>query len=130
MTLELRPITLALLALLGSLACAGPTDPPEVAPFIDCGRIASADCVAAIALVEAVDPSIAEAFAIVMDDTCPPNAVCDRPFAFEAAVVVVPFHDQGLVQTAYRVAGVNGPQFVAAWEGALPGHLLGRIPTT
>ncbi len=54
-----------------------------------------------------------------MDDTCPPGMVCDRQYAFEALVVVVP---PGGIEAAvaYLVTGEDGPGEVAVSDEVIP----------
>ncbi len=125
-------VLLALLIAVGVVACAAEAPPaPPAAQQLDCGRIARPDCLASIALIRAADPAaVGNAQAIVMDDTCPPGALCDRQFAFDAVVVIVPRPVVGGAQRAFLVAGVDGPEFIAPWEGPLPAHVAARIPRT
>jgi hypothetical protein len=85
-----------------------------------------------MALVQGADPvAVAGAEVILMDDTCPLDAECDRQFAFDTAVVIVPrVVVAGVVDepVAYHVSGVDGPELVAAWQGPLPEHVAARIP--
>jgi len=130
------PLGLAVLSVL-SVACAAPVPVPPAAvvapaPAVECGRIVPDDCRLTFALVRAVDPAaVAGAKLILMDDTCPPDAACDRQFAFDTGVVMVP---QALVAgvapepVAYHVSGAGGPEFVAPWRGPLPEHVIARIP--
>lgn len=94
-----------------------------------CGRIEADACQTAIDLVRDGHPrEVAAASAIVVDDTCPPDAVCDRELPFEVAVVVVPA--EGVVGdvAAFRVFGAAGPEQVVTWTGALPRHVIRLIP--
>ena len=104
---------------------APPTSSAEPAPAqIVCGRISRQGCQAVIDLAAAAYPGqVAAAWAIVMDDTCQPSAVCDRMFAFDAAVVVLsPPGAQGPL-TSLEVVGRAGPERVLAAAGGIPAHV-------
>jgi hypothetical protein len=67
------------------------------------------------------------ASAIVIADTCPPEAACDRAFAFDAAVAVVPT-DRTQPILLLQVFGQAQPDQVGPWQGPLPQHMLPLIP--
>lgn len=125
----MRRLIVGILVLLVVVACAAEPPPVPPAAQLDCGRIARPDCLASIALIRGAEPAlVANAQAIVMDDTCPPDAVCDRQFAFDTVVVIIPRPVFGGGQVAFLVAGVDGPEFIAPWEGPLPDHVAARVP--
>jgi hypothetical protein len=56
-----------------------------------CGRLGPATCRSAIELVRTAHPAdVARAWAIVVDDICPPRTACDRLYPFDSLVVLVP----------------------------------------
>jgi len=133
-----------LLVVLSGLPLGG-TDAPAADPSLDgqplsspaastgstvvCGRIEADACQTAIDLVRDGHPrEVAEASAIVVDDTCPPDATCDREYAFELAVVLVPAEDVLRDVVALRVFGAAGPDQAGVWSGALPQHVIRLIP--
>jgi len=133
-----------LLVVLSGLPLGG-TDAPAADPSLDgqplsspaastsstvvCGRIEADACQTAIDLVRDGHPrEVAEASAIVVDDTCPPDATCDREYAFEVAVVLVPAEDVLRDVVALRVFGAAGPDQAGVWSGALPQHVIRLIP--
>jgi len=123
----------------------GGTDAPAADPSLDghpssspaastsstvvCGQVEADACQTAIALVRDGHPGeVADASAIVVDDTCPPYATCFREYPFEVAVVLVP--SEGVLRdvVAFRIFGAAGPEQAATWAGALPRHVIRLIP--
>ncbi len=103
--------------------------PVAAAPVVTCGRIPADACEVAIDLVRDTRPSeVAEADSVVVDDTCPPDAVCDRQYPFDAIVVLVPVMGAPGDWHAFGVWGTNGPEVVRAWQGGLPPHVVALIP--
>ena len=67
---------------------------------------------------------VAAARRVLVVDTCPPRADCDRAFLHDAVVVVVPADDVDVGILAVHVTGNQGePLRVAEWVGPLPGHV-------
>jgi hypothetical protein len=101
---------------------------PTVAPAtrIFCGRIAPVDCQSSIELVRGSDPvRVAAAEAIVVDDTCPPAALCDRLNPFEVLVMLV--SGDGIT-AGFMVFGRDGPEQVAlGWPDPLPAHIAAAV---
>jgi len=64
---------------------------------------------------------------VVIADTCPPNAVCDRLYPFDAVVAIV--HGTGDEQqlTNVEVVGTSGPER-AIQSGELPDHVRALVP--
>lgn len=99
-----------------------PSPPPNAGPsnVVTCGRIDSFTCAGLLTMLAADHADqLAAARRIVVDDTCPPGSVCDRQYAFEALVVVVP---PGGIEAAvaYLVTGKDGPDLVAVSTEAIP----------
>ena len=105
---------------------AGPTVP--AAPRTSCGRISAEDCQASIELVRGMDPTrVAAADVIVVDDTCPPDVMCDRLNPFEVLVVLV---SDRKMTAGYLVFGRAGPEQVAlGWPEPLPAHITAEVAT-
>lgn len=98
-------------------------------PAITCGGVAEATCREAVALVGArLDEEVRSALAIIVADTCPPDAECDREFSIDLAVVVVPA-GPGRETLALHVFGTMRPEQVAEWQGPLPAHIEALLPT-
>ena len=98
-------------------------------PTVICRGIPEATCHEAIALVNAsgLAPEVESAAAIVIADTCPPNAECDREFAIDLAMVIVPA-DPNEEILALHVFGTMRPEQVAEWQGELPAHVIALLP--
>jgi hypothetical protein len=120
---------LTLLALvLGACGTAEPSDPVAAAPAITCVGMADETCRQVLELVRTeAGAAIDASSAIVIVDTCPPEAVCDRAFAFDAAVAVVPA-DRAQPILLLHVFGQARPDQVEPWQGPLPQHLLPLMP--
>ena len=118
--------TAALTAVLLAAACAAQPTPigpppvscvglPEAEPEV-CGRI--------VTRVQDTHPDETRAASrILIADTCPPRALCDREFLYDAVVLLVPPAGEpaGVALHAY---GHQGQQLsVEAWEGPLPEHV-------
>ena len=88
-----------------------------------CGRIPADYCQEAIDLVRAQVPrEVAEAIAIVVDDTCPPTVLCDRQWPFDALVVVVPVNGVIADVVVFEVTGRVGPELARRYDGDVPAH--------
>lgn len=103
--------------------------PPSTAAgvLVECGRISPKACATAIDLVRAGHKTeVASATRIVMDDTCPPPAVCDRKYPFDSIVVFVTAGGDTTGWYAFSVVGLvdNTPTTVNAWIGDIPDHVL------
>ena len=90
-------------------------------PAVFCGRIGAESCDATVALVRAGHPAqVAAARAVVMDDSCPPRAMCRRFWAFAAVVVLIP-RSGGLADaTWFSVHGQAGPEEVTQSDVPMP----------
>ena len=109
-----------------------PSTPATAAasPAVNCAGITAESCQKAIGLVRDTHPrEVAEAFAIVVADVCPPTVACDRLYPFDSIVVLVPPASASWVQVAFQVVGIDGPERVEAWSGALPQHIAALLPT-
>ncbi len=107
-------------------ATPGPAGPLDLGPIVRCGRIAPADCEGAIALVrQRVPDAYDEAVLIVVDDTCPPDAACDRLYPFDVVVVLVPA--DGWDGSASAVHGQRGPEEVAIGEGYVTSWIVDLV---
>lgn len=96
----------------------------------DCGRISSAACAQAIALARAGhEAEVAGATRIVVDDTCSPNAVCDRLYPFDSVVVFVTAGADSTGWYAFHVFGLedSAPTTAEPWPGELPAHVVQRL---
>jgi hypothetical protein len=101
--------------------------PPAIA---DCGRITSAACAQAIALARAGhEAEVAGATHIVVDDTCPSTAVCDRLYPFDSVVVFVTAGADTTGWYTFHVYGLepNAPTKAEPWLGAVPAHVVQRL---
>ena len=65
---------------------------------------------------------------IVMDDTCPPPAVCDRQFPFDTIVVFIAAGGDTTGWYAFHVFGLgNAPTDAEPWPDEIPAHIVDRI---
>ena len=122
---------------------ATPTPPPvvsvpespsitEIAPGVmaDCGRIGPEACAKAIALARAGNEAdLVGTTLIVVDDTCPPPAICDRFFGFDSIVVFVTAGGDTTGWIAYHVVGTDArvPEKAERWLEEVPRHIEERI---
>ena len=131
-TPPVTPIASApLIAPASSAPASEPTATPTAAasPAVICGRTEARDCEKAIDLVRAAHPrEVAEAFAIVVDDVCPPGMMCKRRYRFDSLVVLVPRPGASGAQLAFEVFGSKGPERVETWPDALPAHIVALVP--
>ena len=93
---------------------------------ITCGQIKADDCHDAIFLAGSSDGELLDAAtSIVVDDVCPPTAVCDRRYPFMAMVVLI---DGPSVTGTYQVVGQNGADDRAdVWNAPLPAHIAAAV---
>lgn len=99
-------------------------------PAVHCAGVTAESCQKAIGLVRDAHPrEVAEAFAIVVADVCPPTVVCDRLYPFDSIVVLVPPASSPWAQVALEVVGKDGPERVDSWSGAVPQHVAALLPT-
>lgn len=109
-------------------ATPGPAGPLDLGPMVRCGRINPADCEGAIALVrQRVPDGYEEAVLIVVDDTCRPDVLCDRQYAFDAVVVLVSEGGAWGNGSASAVRGQRGPEEVAIGEGYVTWWILDLV---
>lgn len=107
----------------------GATSPTPADPAVTCGRIAADQCESAIDLVrDGHQSEVADASAIVVEDICPPDAVCDLQYPFESIVVLVPAEGVLGDLLTFRAFGTDGPERVVAWHRALPRHVVALLP--
>ena len=95
-----------------------------------CLRIGDETCAQAIDLVrEGHGADVEAARAIIVADTCPPRSVCDRLYAIDTVVVLVPGGAGG--QTlAFHVVGHQQPEKVSEWiADPLPEDVLETLRT-
>jgi len=99
------------------------------APTVVCGRLDAQPCEAAIDLVREAHPrDVAAAWAIVVDDVCPPTMLCDRLYPFDSVVVLVPSPGLSADPLAFEVVGLDDkPERAEAWTGSLPPHIVALI---
>lgn len=101
-----------------------PATPAATASRIVCGRLAEAPCMEAIEIVRDAHPAeVAAAWAIVVDDTCPPTVSCDRMYAFMSAVVLVPEPGSPAPPRWYLVVGSDGPERLERSDYPMPAHI-------
>lgn len=101
---------------------------PISAP-ISCHGVGDEWCREAVALVAAAYPrETGRASQIIVADTCPPDAVCDRMYAFDSIVVLVPQRGSTDEPLILWVQGKAGPELVKVWRGALPAHIEALVP--
>jgi hypothetical protein len=113
-----------------SEAVTPPPGSPTVGPpavTVTCGRIASVPCGGLLAILAADHADqLSAAVRIVVDDPCPPTADCDRTYPFEAMAVVIP--PGGIDGAAvYLATGKDGPDDVAAHDGAIPYWIAAQV---
>jgi hypothetical protein len=97
---------------------------------VNCAGITAESCQKAIGLVRDTHPlEVAEAIAIAVADVCPPTVVCDRLYPFDSIVVLVPPARASWAQVGFQVVGIDGPERVEPWSGALPQHIAALLPT-
>ena len=103
-------------------ASAGPSlAPTPPADGVDCGRIARAACMQAIALARD-ETEVKGASLIVVDDTCPPPSVCDRQYPFDSIVV---FAVTGDTTSWHAIPRLRAAARCPDYGGAL---VVGRVP--
>ncbi len=109
-------------------ATPGPAGPLDLGSIVRCGRINPADCEGAIALVrQRVPDAYEEAVLIVVDDTCRPDVLCDRQYAFDVVVVLVSEGGAWGNGSASAVRGQRGPEEVAIGEGYVTSWILDLV---
>ena len=98
---------------------------PSRAQIMNCGRYDQDVCLAAISIVasEYRDEANAAA-AIVVDDVCDPQVICDRLYPFMAAVVLVRSLADTSDAVSYLVVGRNGPEKLMGSAEPLPSHII------
>jgi len=95
----------------------------------DCGRIGPTACEKAIALARAGNEAdIVGTTLIVVDDTCPPDALCDRFFAFDSIVVFVTAGGDTTGWYAFHVVGSDArvPEKAGPWLDQIPSYIVDR----
>lgn len=127
----------AVTVLPGIAASGTPAPPVAVTPVptapsagpsnvVTCGRFEPFVCggvLMALAADHADELSVASR--IVIDDVCPPDAICDRQYPFAALVVVVP--PEGIeAAIVYLVTGKDGPEEVAASTEPISRHMAAQ----
>jgi hypothetical protein len=104
----------------------------EIEPGImaDCGRISPAACEQAIALARAGNEAdLVGTTLIVVDDTCPPPAMCDRFFGFDSMVVFVTAGGDTTGWYAFHIVGTDArvPEKAERWQDEIQRHIVDRI---
>jgi hypothetical protein len=97
---------------------------------VDCGRIGPAPCLVAIDLARAGhEVEVAGATRIVVDDTCPPPALCDRRYPFDSIVVFVTAGADTTGWYSFHVMGLeySEPTLVEAWVDEVPPHVVAML---
>jgi hypothetical protein len=124
----------ALVALLALLV--GCSEPPATdgaaRPKAECIRVpedGDNPCQRMFGLVQSAFPvEVASASRILVVDTCPPEAECDRQFNYDALVAIVPAGGGGSNALVVHVFGPpNEPLDVRPWSGPLPDHVAALI---
>jgi hypothetical protein len=106
----------------------------EVGPVVICDRVSPEDCEHAVAMVreqfDAGRDLYAGADFVLVADTCPPDAECDREYPFEVTVAYAVWVHQpngedpaGLLwftDSASMVQGMDGPERALVGEGDVP----------
>ena len=97
-------------------------------PSITCAEVPDPTCSDAITLVSgAFSQDVGSASAVIVTDTCPPAAECDRQFAIDLAVVIVPADPSRRV-IALHVFGTRRPETIEPLPGDLPAHVKALLP--
>ena len=98
-------------------------------PSITCAEVPDPACTEAVALVSsAFSQDVGSASSVIVADPCPPAAECDRQFAIDLAVVIVPAAPSRPVN-ALHVFGMRRPETVERWPGDLPAHITALLPS-
>ena len=93
---------------------------PTRTPPTSCYLLGVQICHRSVELVRRLYPTeIESAFAVVVSDTCPVGSVCDRVYATDAALAIVP-PVPGTDPLWLHVFGKRVPDRVEAWHGPLP----------
>lgn len=124
--ISIRAFIIAVSLLLAGCAATPPDPSVPAQPEIRCIGVTVDVCRAMLTVVEASYPAdLAAASLIIVADTCPPNAECDRQFQFDAVVALVPA--AGGPPLLLSVLGRDRPDQVAPWEGPLPQHIAALL---
>jgi hypothetical protein len=102
----------------------------SLADGVDCMRIPPAACAEAIALARAGHKNeVSSATLIVVDDTCPPDSLCDRRYPFDSIVVFVTAGGDTTGWYAFHVFGRSDgvPTTAEPWTPEFPAHVVQRI---
>ena len=120
-----RVLAMAWAALFIATACGNLVRP---GPSITCADVPDPSCTGAVELVSArFSQDVRSASAMVVADTCPPDALCDRQFAVDLIVVIVPADPTRSVR-ALHVFGTMQPEQVAPWPGDIPPDVNALLP--
>ena len=98
--------------------------------FGDCGRIPPAACAQAIELARAGhEADLVGTTRIVVDDTCPPEALCDRKYPVDSIAVFVTAGGDTTGWYAFHVFGRDAmvPTKAERWRGEIPAHVVARL---
>ncbi len=104
--------------------------PSDAGPVLDCGRIDPITCARAVDLARAVDQGeVTNVSRIIVDDTCPPQALCDRLYPFDSLVVFVTAGADTTGWISFSVTGLeyNAPTDASRYLGDLPAHVVSRV---
>lgn len=96
----------------------------------ECVRTSAAACTKAIALArKGHEADVVGATRIVVDDTCPPPALCDRKYPFDAIVVFVTAGGDTTGWYSFHVYGLvdNKPTNAEPWAGDVPAYVIARL---
>jgi hypothetical protein len=97
-------------------------------PSITCADVPDPSCSGAVALVSArFSEDVRSASAIVIADTCPPDALCDRQFAIDLIVVIVPADPTRSIVPLHVFGTIRADQ-VAPWPGDIPPNVKALLP--
>lgn len=84
----------------------------------------------AVDLARAVDQGeVTNVSRIIVDDTCPPQALCDRLYPFDSLVVFVTAGADTTGWISFSVTGLeyNAPTDASRYLGDLPAHVVSRV---
>jgi hypothetical protein len=104
-----------------------PTATATSSPLIVCDK-APDGCQQTLAVVRKVAPAVvSQASSIVIADTCPPPAVCDRLYPFDSLVVLI--RPSGIPggNITFEVTGTDGPERADEISGPIPAHIAAMV---
>jgi hypothetical protein len=113
---------------IGVTAEPGPDPGSARTPPISCYLLDTQICHQVVELVgRSHAHEVGAAYAVIVSDTCPVGSVCDRMYAIDVAMAIVP-PVQGADPLWLHVFGKRVPDQVEAWHGPLPELIRTLLP--